>query len=209
MMHRILIFVSVFCLTAGGALAQTDNLLITEYLEGSGNNKALEIFNGTEDLIDLGSYSIERYTNGTTTPVSIALDSVDLQPGETWVLANPQADPALLAVADQTSGDFNFNGNDALVLAFAGNQVVDSFGRVGEDPGDFWSCAEGNTQNHTLRRSSSVCTGDSVIDDEFDPCLEWSIFASDVFTGLGTHIADCGAVGNNLPSWGSLKASFR
>ena len=116
---------------------------------------------------------------------------------------------ALLAVADQTDGNLNFNGDDALVLVFAGTQVVDSFGRVGEDPGDFWSCSEGNTQNHTLRRFSSVCTGDIIVDDEFNPCDEWSFFASDVFTGLGTHIADCGAVGSTLPSWGSLKASFR
>lgn len=208
-MNRLMIFVSVLCLTAGVAGAQTDNLLITEYLEGSGNNKALEIFNGTENLIALGSYSIERYTNGSTTGVSIPLDAVDLAAGETWVLVNPQAEAALLALADQTDGDLNFNGDDALVLVFAGTQVIDSFGRVGEDPGDFWSCSEGNTQNHTLRRFSSVCSGDTIVDDEFDPCNEWSFFASDVFTGLGSHIADCGAVGNTLPSWGSLKASFR
>ncbi len=52
---------------AGAALAQTSNLLITEYLEGSGNNKALEIFNGTEDIINLGGYAIERYSNGSST----------------------------------------------------------------------------------------------------------------------------------------------
>jgi len=204
-----MIFVSVLCLIAGAANAQTDDLLITEYLEGSGNNKALEIFNGTEDLIALGSYSIERYTNGEPTGVSIPLDSVDLDAGESWVLANPQSEAALLALADQTSGNINFNGDDALVLVFAGTQVVDSFGRVGEDPGNFWSCDEGNTQNHTLRRISSICSGDTIVDNEFNPCDEWSFFASDVFTGLGTHIADCGAVGSTLPSWGSLKASFR
>ncbi len=208
-MHRLIFLMSVFCLLAGPALAQTSNLLITEYVEGSAENQALEIFNGTEDLIDLGSYSIERFSNGSTTSVSIPLDSVDLQPGDTWVIVNSLADPVLLAMADQTSGDLNFNGNDALVLAFAGNQVVDSFGRVGEDPGDYWSCAAGNTQNHTLRRLSSICSGDMVIDDEFDPCLEYSFFASDVFTGLGTHIADCGAVGDGDPTWGTLKASFR
>jgi len=208
-MYRLMVLVSVLCLTAGAASAQTDDLLISEYLEGSVNNKVLEIFNGTEDIIALGSYSIERYTNGDPTGVSIPLDSVDLLQGQTWVLANPQSETELLALADQTDGNLNFNGDDTLVLIFAGTQVVDSFGRVGEDPGDFWSCSEGNTQNHTMRRLSSICNGDTVIDDAFDPCEEWSFFASDVFTGLGSHIAVCGAVGNNLPSWGSLKASFR
>lgn len=209
MMQRLIFVLSIICLLASPALAQTSSLLITEYLEGSGNNKALEIFNGTEDVINLGSYSIERYSNGSTTSVSIPLDAVDLDPGEAWVIANPQSDPALLALANQTDSELNFNGNDALVLLFAGSQVVDRFGRVGEDPGDYWSCPEGNTQNHTLRRLSSVCSGDTVIDDEFDPCLEYSFFPIDVITGLGFHFADCGAVGADHTTWGTLKANFR
>ncbi len=208
-MQRLIFLTAVICLLAGAALAQTDNLLITEYVEGSGNNKALEIFNGTEDVINLGAYSIDRYSNGSTDAVNIPLDAVDLQPGDTWVIVNPQADPALLALANQTDGNLNFNGDDALVLVFAGSQVVDSFGQVGVDPGDFWSCDEGNTQNHTLRRLSSICTGDTGIDDEFDPCLEYSFFPIDVFTGLGYHLADCGAVATDHTTWGTLKANFR
>lgn len=208
-MNKLMILLTIICLAAGTAYAQTSDLLISEYVEGSGNNKALEIFNGTEDYIDLGSYSIDRYSNGAVVPVSIPLDSFSLEPGGTWVIANPQADASILVQADQTDGNLNFNGDDALVLAYAGGATVDSFGRVGEDPGDYWSCDDGNTQNHTLRRLSSICNGDTVIDDEFDPCLEWSFFASDVITGLGSHFADCGAVGTTFESWGSVKAIFR
>ena len=209
MMLRLMFLVSVFCLMTGAALAQTGDLIITEYLEGSGDNKALEIFNGTEDFVALGSYTVDRYSNGSPTATSIALDAVDLQPGDTWVIVNPQAEPALLALADQTDGNLNFNGDDALVLMFAGTTVVDSFGRVGEDPGDYWGCILGNTQNHTLRRLSSICTGNTVIDDAFDPCDEFSFFPSDAFSGIGSHIADCGAVGNERSTWGTLKANFR
>jgi len=208
-MHRLIFLVSAFCLLAGVALAQTSNLLLTEYVEGSGENKALEIFNGTEDIIALGSYSIDKYSNGSPTPVNIPLDAVDLPSGDTWVIVNSLANSTLLAFADQTDGNLNFNGDDALVLVFDGSQAVDSFGQVGVDPGDYWSCDEGNTQNHTLRRLSSICSGDTVIDDEFDPCLEYTFFPVDTFTGLGTHFADCGAVGDTDPIWGSLKASFR
>lgn len=208
-MQRIIFLTAVICLCAGGALAQTDNLLITEYVEGSGNNMALEIFNGTEDLINLGDYSIDRYSNGSTDPVNIPLTTGDLEPGDTWVIVNPQADSALLELADQTDDNLNFSGDDALVLVFNGTQVVDSFGQVGVDPGDYWSCDEGNTQNHTLRRLSSICTGDTDIYDEFDPCLEYSFFPIDVFTGLGYHMADCGAVATDHTTWGTLKANFR
>lgn len=209
MMLRLLFLVSVFCLLTGTALAQTGDLIFTEYVEGSDNNKALEIFNGTEDFVSLGSYTVEKYSNGSATSTSIALPAVDLQPGDTWVIVNPLAEPALLGLADQTDGNINFNGDDALVLMYAGTQAVDSFGRVGEDPGDYWGCMDGNTQNHTLRRLSSICNGDTVVDDIFDPCLEFSFFPSDAFSGVGSHIADCGAVGNDRPTWGSLKASFR
>ena len=207
---RKLMFV-VFCLVfgAGTALAQTTDLMITEYVEGSGNNKALEIYNGTEDVINLGGYAIERYSNGAIIAVSIALNAVDLQPGSAYVITNSLADAGLLGLADQTEANINFNGDDALVLSFGGSMVIDSFGVVGEDPGSYWSCPDGNTANHTMRRLSGVCTGDTNTGDVFDPCAEWNFAPVDVISGLGDHIADCGAVVNEAMGWGQVKALFR
>lgn len=195
-------------LAAASAAAQTADLLISEYVEGSGDNQAVEIYNGTADDINLGGYTLRRYPNGVTTPVSIALTAVTLAPGDTYVVVNSLAASALLALADQISADLVFSGDDALVLA-AGGQPVDSFGRVGEDPGNFWSCLDGTTQNHTLRRLAGVCEGDTVIDDVFDPCVEWSFLPADAFDGLGSHSDDCGSVPSRGTSWGNLKASFR
>jgi len=183
--------------------------MISEYVEGSGNNKALEIYNGTEDVINLGGYSIERYSNGATVAVSIGLNAVDLQPGSAFVITNSLADANLLALADQTDIDINFNGDDAIVLAFGGSLVIDSFGVVGEDPGSYWSCADGNTANHTMRRLSGVCNGDTDTSDVFNPCDEWNFAPIDVISGLGDHIADCGAVANESLGWGQLKVLFR
>ncbi len=197
------------CLATGVASAQTSDLMISEYVEGSGNNKALEIYNGTEDTINLSGYTIQRYSNGATTFTTITLNAVDLEPDAAFVIANPSAAAELLALADQTDSNINFNGNDALVLAFGGSVVVDSIGRVGEDPGTAWTCPDGSTANHSLRRLSSTCTGDTTPDDVFDLCAEWSFAASDVFSGLGEHIADCGAVINEAQTWGELKAHFR
>ncbi len=205
MMPRILTAAAVLLLLVTGvASAQTSDLIITEYVEGSGNNKAIEIYNGTEDQINLGSYAIDRYSNGASSPTSIPLANVDLGPGDTYVVTHDQAEPALLGLADQVDNNLNFNGNDALVLTFGGSQIVDSFGRVGEDPGTYWSCSEGTTQNHTMRRLSSICSGDIDPADLFDPCAEWSFFASDTFSGIGSHIADCGAVGNEAPPLGTI-----
>lgn len=41
--------ISSVCGLAHGA----DNLIISEYVEGSGNNKAIELYNPTTDVIDL------------------------------------------------------------------------------------------------------------------------------------------------------------
>lgn len=211
---RLLLLV-IFCVVVGASMstdnatAQTADLIISEYVEGSGNNKALEIYNGTEDVINLGGYTIERYSNGAVTSVSIALLAVDLDPDDTFVICNPLAETALLVKADQTDGNINFNGDDALVLTLGGSTVIDSFGRVGEDPGSFWSCIEGTTANSTLRRLSSICEGDTDTGDVFDPCVQWSFEATDYFTTLGFHISDCGAVASEISSWGDIKSLFR
>ena len=168
MMPRILTVAAVLLLLVTGvASAQTSDLIITEYVEGSGNNKALEIYNGTEDQINLGSYAIDRYSNGATSPTSIPLANVDLGPGDTYVVTHdPRPSPRCWPLADQVDNNLNFNGNDALVLTFGGSQVVDSFGRVGEDPGSYWSCSEGTTaephpappEQHLQRRHRSLAT---------------------------------------------------
>ena len=43
-------------------------LFISEYVEGSSNNKAIEIFNGTGQAVDLAGYTLEFYFNGAPTP---------------------------------------------------------------------------------------------------------------------------------------------
>ena len=45
-------------------ISQCSDLFISEYVEGSGNNKALEIYNPTANSIDLSAYTIARYSNG-------------------------------------------------------------------------------------------------------------------------------------------------
>jgi predicted extracellular nuclease len=96
----------------------TLGLLISEYIEGSSNNKAIEIYNGTGIPIDLEyeAYAIDFYFNGYSTPfVTIPLTGV-IASDDVFVLADHEADPAILAVADQTSTKSFFNGDDVIVL---------------------------------------------------------------------------------------------
>ncbi|MGC5583304.1 ExeM/NucH family extracellular endonuclease [Ornithinimicrobium sp. W1665] len=175
-----------------------DDLIISEYVEGSSFNKALEIYNGTSATIDLADYAVQQFSNGSVDAgLTFALQGA-LAPGDVYVLAHSSADPAILAQADLTSGAGLFNGDDALTLARAG-VVVDAIGQVGVDPGSQWGDGLVSTADNTLRRKADVCAGDTNPGDVFDPVLEWDGFDTDTFDGLGAHTTSCGAGGPGGP----------
>ena len=59
----------VFVLNSQTASANTTDIFISEYVEGSSFNKAIELYNGTGGAVDLaaGVYTLELYSNGSTT----------------------------------------------------------------------------------------------------------------------------------------------
>ena len=205
---KFLLPLLVVCLLAGPVFAQIPDLIISEYIEGSSYNKAIEIYNGTESPVNLGIYTLELYSNGSTDPVVIPLGSVDLNARNTFVVANPSAVAAILEDADLASSALNFNGNDALVLRRDG-LAVDRLGQVGFDPGTSWACDDGSTYNATLRRRSGVCSGDDNLFAPFDPCDEYDFFPNDTANDLGYHVDDCHSVGSGETSWDALKAHFK
>lgn len=179
-----LVALAVGLALSGQAQAQ---LLISEYLEGSSNNKAVELSNLGATPVDLSQYWLALYANGkplTDPPTnSLALQGT-LVPGASLVLANPSASGEILAKATQTSGNLVFNGDDALVL-YRGSEIVDSFGQVGVDPGTAWVSGSVSTLDMTLRRKATVTTGRVDASAPFDPALEYVAAAKDDASGLG------------------------
>lgn len=179
-----LVALAVGLALSGQAQAQ---LLISEYLEGSGNNKALELSNLGSDPVDLSQYRLALYANGkplTDAPTnSLALQGT-LAPGASLVLANPSANAEILAKANQTSGNLVFNGDDALVL-YRGGEIIDSLGQVGVDPGTAWVSGNVSTLDMTLRRKATVTTGRADATAPFDPALEYVAAPKDDASGLG------------------------
>jgi predicted extracellular nuclease len=169
--------------------AQTPtDLFISEYIEGSSNNKALEIYNGTAAAIDLGAggYSVQMFFNGSSSPgLTINLAGV-VAAGDVFVLAHGTAVAEVLAIADQTNSAGWFNGDDAVVLR-KGGAIIDSLGQVGFDPGTEWGAGLASTADNTLRRKASACGGEANASDLFDPATEWDGFATNAFDGLGAH----------------------
>ncbi|MFM8368492.1 MAG: Ig-like domain-containing protein, partial [Chloroflexota bacterium] len=195
-LNKIFTFILILAITLAALpqqpvrAATPTELFFSEYIEGSSNNKALEIYNGTGSAINLGTggYSIFMSFNGGTSTFTISLTGT-IANGDVYVVAPTNANATILAAADQTAGTAWFNGDDAVLLR-KGATVIDAFGQVGFDPGTQWT---GGGENDTLRRASTICTGDSNSSDAFDASLEWELFAQDTFGGLGTHTANCSA----------------
>lgn len=169
-------------------------LFFSEYIEGSSNNKALEIYNGTGTAVNLGTdgYNIQMYFNGSaTTGLTINLTGI-LADGDVFVIAHSSANATILSQADQTNGAGWFNGDDVVVLR-KGTTVIDVIGQIGYDPGNEWGSGLISTADNTIRRIDTVCAGDIDGSDVFDPSLEWQGFATDTFDGLGSHSVNCDA----------------
>ncbi len=205
-------------------LAQCTELFISEYCEGTGNNKAIEIYNPTANSINLSGYTLERYSNGSATISDQLLLSGTVAAHETFVIVNgqttststsPACDPILQAMADQLDGVYPaptyFNGNDAMGLSKNG-VLVDIFGKIGEDPIISWtdvfpytSAAGGTyiTLNHTMIRKSTVENGVTVNPSAFNPMAEYDTLPVNTWSDLGSHACNCATSGiavQNLPT---------
>ncbi|MGC7407181.1 lamin tail domain-containing protein, partial [Pandoraea pneumonica] len=89
------------------------------YVEGSSNNKAIEIYNPDGAEADLSVYKIEQYNNGASTPTASFALSGKLAPGAVHVMAHSTLASVLGSRVNQTAA-FSFNGDDALTLTRSG-----------------------------------------------------------------------------------------
>jgi len=171
------------------------DLFVSEYVEGSSNNKAIELYNPSSSSVNLSTqgYVLEIYANGGLTPSATISLVGTVAAGSTFVIKHSSASAAI--TAQQTSGSLSFNGDDAVALK-KGTSLVDVFGQIGSDPGTAWGTGSTATADKTLRRKSSILVGDTIGDDAFDPSVQWDGFAVDTFTGLGSHTVDGGGGGS-------------
>ena len=214
------ILLSIIILFAMSINAQDcSELFISEYIEGPANNNAIEIYNPTNATIDLSAYTINRYGNGASSgPDSWPL-SGSISAGEAIAVGNGQLDSVWVSTywslpVDQAfytasgihgSGiyptPFYFNGDDAMTLE-KGGEIIDIFGKVGEDPGAAWTDdvaagytdANGGTwwtKRQTLVRKAYVKQGVSVNPILFNPTLEYDSLPDATYTGMGSHNCDC------------------
>lgn len=222
-MKKTLLFLGMFSSAVTFAQDCT-KIFISEYVEGWSNNKALEIYNPTNQTVDLSQYFVARFKDGlnmVTNKEAVQLTG-SIAPYGVYVAVLDKRDPqgtgqeapiwdSLEVRADgfyspiyNTSSAFYWNGNDAIVLckgtltstptdnvsAATGFQIVDIFGKIGEDPFNsagttspdgYWtstfpySTGAGVplSADHSLIRKSSVKKGVTTNPSFFDALAEY------------------------------------
>jgi predicted extracellular nuclease len=182
--------------TAGSGSSCGNELFISEYIEGSSNNKYIEIYNPTSASIDLSSYDLVKYTNGSATVSNTLTLSGSIAAQSTYVIENSSEALGVTADLSTSNAVMDFNGDDAIALRKSSTNI-DVIGQIGTDPGSQWTgtvCTVG-TADGVLRRNSSISIGDSNGSDVFDPDTEWTCATNDDVSNLGSHTVDCGSGG--------------
>ena len=134
-MKKALLFLGM--LSSVAYAQDCSKIFISEYVEGWSNNKALEIYNPTNQSINLSEYFVARYSNGSSSATNInavqlsgtvaahsvfvaVLDKRDQngtgQEAPIWDSLEVRGD-GFFAPVYNTSNSFYWNGNDAVLLA--------------------------------------------------------------------------------------------
>ena len=157
----------------GGGGSYYSELMISEYVEGSSNNKYIEIWNNTGATVNLSDYAIKIYHNGSTSGSTISL-SGSLSQNDTYIIANSSAS-AWSGTPDLSTSSLDFNGNDAVVLVNTSSKGdVDVLGTVGNS--SYFAKDKTLTRNTTT--SGPVTTYDA---------SEWDNGSQDDVSGLGNE----------------------
>ena len=161
-------------LTHRTAISEPNELFISEYIEGSSSEKYIEIYNPTNNEINLDSYSVECYANGKNTPNSNNIHKLtgSIAAKSTIVLRNSGAKLYPDAVVSNAA---NFNGadGDAISLSKNGN-IIDVWGVIGS--------TEDYGKDVTMRRNPDVKFPSATFNES-----EWSTFEKDDISDLGKH----------------------
>lgn len=159
------------------ATSLVTDLYFSEYLEGSSNNKALEIANNTGNSISLSTYVVKKQTNGAgswSTGVSL---TGTLTNGAKFVLVNSSIASTCYskttANISTTATEMTFNGNDAVGL-FKNGTLIDIIGTFNGGSANF-------SINETLRRNSNVAVPKAT----FNKSSDWTVYATDTCNGIG------------------------
>lgn len=106
-------------------------LLISEVIEGSGNNRAVELYNMSDEEISLDEYSLNFYVGGNESPTfSLSLEGNVINPKSTFVISHDDSDEGIKSITDFSSSKVMFVGSEQISLN-KGKKIIDLVGNIG------------------------------------------------------------------------------
>ncbi len=173
------------CIGEDACVDKPGALLITEYVEGSSYNKAIEVSNVGGSTINLADneYKLTIYFNGATEPSdsTVATLTGSLEPGKSLVFHHSSAAEAFKIGDAHTVA--KFSGDDALELTKDG-VVIDRIGKKGEKK--VWTSGDFKTQDVTLRRKNGITVGETDVAADYPAdASQWLVLEKDTSDGLG------------------------
>jgi endonuclease I/chitodextrinase len=155
-------------------------LLFSEYIEGSSNNKALEISNTTGNPVNLSVYSIKKQSNGAGSwSTGLSLTGT-LNNGSKFTIVNnlmaSSCYPISSANISTSAAEMTFNGNDAVGL-FKNGVLIDIIGTFNGGTANF-------AADETIRRKATVTSPTTT----FNKTAQWDTFTSDTCNNLGSRM---------------------
>ena len=184
------------------------DLFISEYAEGSSNNKYLEIANFTGAEVDLAGYALPSVSNAPSTDgeheywnPDIFGANATIADGDVWVVCHPDSDATIIERCD-SEHTYMSNGDDGYKLVKGTEEsytVVDTLGDFMGDPGSGWDICgvASGTQDHTLVKKEGKegnADWNASRGTTADDC-DWIVAEKDAFMltdwdGLGSHCYD-------------------
>ena len=160
----------------GSILTPCSELMISEYVEGTSNNKYIEIYNPTDQDINLDVYNLTKFTGKNEDPTGNLTLTGIIAPYGTYLIENQNED--LNIDANFSTGSIiTFNGDDKVALRKA-DKIIDIIGIIG-DSIEF-------AKDITLRRKSHIQNPNN----QYDP-NEWDVYGIDDVSNLNSHVSSC------------------
>ncbi|WP_166925739.1 endonuclease [Flavobacterium poyangense] len=156
-------------------------LFFSEYIEGSGNNKAIEITNTTGNAINMSAYTLKKQTNGAGAwSAGLTLTGTLNSDAKYVVVNNSIASTCFSKSAaniSTTATEMAFNGNDAIGL-FKNGVLIDIIGTFNGGTANF-------AADVTLRRKATVTSPSTT----FNLSAQWDSFTTDTCNNLASKTA--------------------
>ncbi len=156
-------------------------LMISEYIEGtsSGNyrNNFIEIYNPSNQIVELDGYNLTKYTNDNLDPTGSVSLTGTISAYDTFLIEDATENLGIDSEISTNSSVMDFNGNDKIVLR-RNEEIIDIIGII--------SSNSNFAEDITLRRKSFIQSPNNQYADG-----EWEIYGLEDTSNLKSHVSSC------------------